>query len=214
MKVGILADIHGNKTALEAVLHDCKKKGVTHYILLGDLFAKGSDPEGVFVLLKDLNVLASIRGNTDQWLLGKQLTSRQRAFVNYSLSVMSQRALEAVHKMQSRCLLELFGYSILMIHHYEKVSQQEISEYILTAHTHIASLKTEGNKTIFNPGSIGNPYDKNPYASYGILENGEGLDFQIVRVPYDMQQEIEIAVKNKLPYLEKYIHAVTYGCKL
>lgn len=38
-KIALLSDIHGNVTALEAVLADAKKEQVTDYWFLGDLLA-------------------------------------------------------------------------------------------------------------------------------------------------------------------------------
>ena len=40
-KIAILSDIHGNATALEAVIADAKNQGVSEYWLLGDIFLPG-----------------------------------------------------------------------------------------------------------------------------------------------------------------------------
>ena len=37
-KIAILSDIHGNTTALEAVIADSKNQGASEYWLLGDIF--------------------------------------------------------------------------------------------------------------------------------------------------------------------------------
>ena len=41
-KIALLSDIHGNITALEAVLADAKKQKVTDYWFLRDLLAPGT----------------------------------------------------------------------------------------------------------------------------------------------------------------------------
>ena len=46
-RIALLADIHGNSTALKAVLKDCRQNHIQKFILLGDLFTKGPDPAGV-----------------------------------------------------------------------------------------------------------------------------------------------------------------------
>jgi putative phosphoesterase len=214
LKIGILADIHGNKTALEAVIHDCHKRGLKKYILLGDLFAKGSDPEGVFDLLKQLDVIASIRGNTDEWFLMEQLTKRQKEFITYALKNMSQQSVAYIKRMQPCYRENLFGYDSLYTHHYKETEITDKLDIIFTAHTHRSVFKIERNINIFNPGSIGNPYDHNNCASYGIIELKEKLDFQIIRIPYDIQKEKRIAIEKQVPFLERYIYAVEYGCKL
>ena len=70
MKIALLADIHGNAIALEAVLADITRKGgVDGYWILGDLVALGPDPNGVLQQLMHLPDLRSIRGNTDRYVV-------------------------------------------------------------------------------------------------------------------------------------------------
>lgn len=68
MKIALLADIHGNTVALDAVLADITKQGgVDAYWLLGDLVALGPDPIGVLRRLTTLPGLKMVRGNTDRY---------------------------------------------------------------------------------------------------------------------------------------------------
>jgi predicted phosphodiesterase len=70
LKIAILADIHGNTLALEAVLQDIQARGgVDEYWVLGDLAALGHDPLGVLQRLADLPNAHFIRGNTDRFLV-------------------------------------------------------------------------------------------------------------------------------------------------
>ena len=41
-KIALLSDIHGNTTALEAVLADARQLGVDEYWLLGDILMPGT----------------------------------------------------------------------------------------------------------------------------------------------------------------------------
>lgn len=65
-KIAILSDIHGNATALEAVIADAKNQGVSKYWLLGDIFLPGPGANDLVALLKDLPITASVRGN---WMI-------------------------------------------------------------------------------------------------------------------------------------------------
>jgi predicted phosphodiesterase len=70
LKAAILADIHGNPLALEAVLEDIQAQGgVDEYWVLGDLAALGPDPLGALQLLAALPKARFIRGNTDRYLI-------------------------------------------------------------------------------------------------------------------------------------------------
>ena len=68
-KIAILSDIHGNTTALQAVLSDAKRQEATEYWLLGDIFLPGPGANDLIALLKDLPITASVRGNWDDCVL-------------------------------------------------------------------------------------------------------------------------------------------------
>ena len=68
-KIAILSDIHGNTTALQAVLSDAKRQEATEYWLLGDIFLPGPGANDLVALLKDLPITASVRGNWDDCVL-------------------------------------------------------------------------------------------------------------------------------------------------
>lgn len=83
------------------------------------------------------------------------------------------------------------------------------------------------NKTLINIGSVGNVVEylnhdesiedmsETTQAYYTILEGNYGcterssLSIQFVRVPYDINEEIEIAKKNNIPSLDNYILELT-----
>jgi putative phosphoesterase len=74
MKIAILADIHGNSIALDAVIQDIDESGgVDEYWILGDLVALGADPVGVLERLEALPKALSVRGNTDRFVVSGEL---------------------------------------------------------------------------------------------------------------------------------------------
>jgi predicted phosphodiesterase len=66
--LAVLADIHGNSMALEAVLADAKKRGLTKFANLGDTFYGPLDPAGTWSILKDMDI-PTILGNQDRILI-------------------------------------------------------------------------------------------------------------------------------------------------
>jgi len=44
MRFAVLSDVHGNYTALKAVLNDAKKNNITQYIFAGDHIGDGPQP--------------------------------------------------------------------------------------------------------------------------------------------------------------------------
>ena len=51
-KIAVLSDIHGNTTALEAVLADAQKAGVDEYWLLGDILMPGTGRKNILHTLE------------------------------------------------------------------------------------------------------------------------------------------------------------------
>lgn len=69
VKLGIVADIHGNDVALRAVLKDAERWGVDRWWALGDLVLFGPRPVDVLELLLGLPGIGMVRGNTDRYVL-------------------------------------------------------------------------------------------------------------------------------------------------
>lgn len=104
-----------------------------------------------------------------------------------------------------------------------------IPDIILYGDIHIQYMQKFYNKTLVNVGSVGNVVEfanhneniedmsETTQAYYTILEGNYGskerssISIQFVRVPYDINMEIEIAKKNEIPSLENYILELTTG---
>ena len=69
MRLGVIADIHGNAVALRAVLADAERLDVDHWWALGDLALFGPRPAEVLELLHGLPGISMLRGNTDRYVL-------------------------------------------------------------------------------------------------------------------------------------------------
>ena len=69
MKLGVVADIHGNAEALDAVLADAEPLGVDMWWALGDLVLFGPRPTEVLRTLDGVPGIAYVSGNTDRYVL-------------------------------------------------------------------------------------------------------------------------------------------------
>ncbi|BDZ30550.1 metallophosphoesterase family protein [Lactiplantibacillus sp. WILCCON 0030] len=65
-KIAILSDIHGNATALEAVLADAQSQQVTDYWTVGDNTVRGPESERCMQLLDQVHPTAAVLGNHEQ----------------------------------------------------------------------------------------------------------------------------------------------------
>jgi predicted phosphodiesterase len=92
LKIAILADIHGNPLALEAVLQDIQERGgVDEYWILGDLAALGPDPLGALQRLVALPKARFVRGNTDRYLVSGEAPGPHLETIVNNLEALHQK---------------------------------------------------------------------------------------------------------------------------
>lgn len=65
-KIAVLSDVHGNATALAAVLADAKTQGVTDYWTVGDMTVRGPESERCLCLLDEVQPSAYVLGNHEE----------------------------------------------------------------------------------------------------------------------------------------------------
>jgi predicted phosphodiesterase len=85
-QIAVISDVHGNVTALEAVLADIAARGITRIVNLGDLIGKG--PRGAEAIrLCRQACQATVRGNWDSFISrGENLPSEAGRWVRRELS--------------------------------------------------------------------------------------------------------------------------------
>jgi predicted phosphodiesterase len=67
MRIAVMSDIHGNSSALDAVLGDIDRRGIDTVVNLGDSVSGPLDPGGTASRLLERDI-PSISGNHDRWL--------------------------------------------------------------------------------------------------------------------------------------------------
>ena len=184
-KIAILSDIHGNATALEAVIADAKTQGVSEYWILGDIFLPGPGANDLVALLKDLPITASVRGNWDDCVLevldGQYGLEHPKEIQLMRLTqfLMERMDPATIVRLRSLPLLEKkeidglcfsishnlpnknYGGDLLVENDTEKFDQllDEETDVAVYGHVHKQLLRygSQGQQ-IINPGSIGMPY--------------------------------------------------------
>jgi predicted phosphodiesterase len=66
MRYLLLADVHANLDALEAVLTSAQEAGYDQILVLGDLVGYGGDPKAVVNRIRAISPIAAVRGNHDK----------------------------------------------------------------------------------------------------------------------------------------------------
>ncbi len=200
MKIALLADIHANLPALEAVMRDIPK--VDSVVCAGDILGYYADINEVCDLLRRRGA-AVIRGNHDCYITGLMQPSLER--VAAYRTEWTRQKLEADHFKWLASLSAEMNYNLdsklVRIRHAspwdeetylypDSVRLSEIKlrhdEFLVIGHTHYPMIRRCGEGMIINPGSVGQPRDWNPMASYAILDT-QTADVDFRRVSYDVQ---------------------------
>jgi len=200
VRIALLADVHANLDALKAVLADMGR--VDLCICAGDVTGYYADPNEVCMLLRDCGT-AVIRGNHDAYVIGDlrpdpaRATAYRTAWTRQTLTVENLEWLRGLPKeLTMRC-----DSRTLRIRHaspwdeetyiypdsdrlLRKISLGE-AEVLALGHTHRPMVVRDRGGVVVNPGSVGQPRDWNPMASYAILDGASGA-VEIRRVAYDV----------------------------
>ncbi len=206
--LAILADIHGNSIALQAVFDDLDAQGgADHLIVLGDLAVFGPDPVGVLTLLKERGSIFQVGGNTDRYLVeeryptgsGKQSWESQvSASFPWTADQLGQEGLQFLAYLPRRQLLRFSKEHLVMAVHGSPRSDEEnirpdtpdeelkrmmvgglSYNLLLCAHTHIPLHRVVAGRHVMNVGSVGLPFDGDPTASYALVHLRAGGDYHI-----------------------------------
>jgi predicted phosphodiesterase len=79
MQVAIFSDVHGNATALQAVLANIERRRPDYIVFAGDLCVFGARPATTVGLLREHRHILRLRGNTDEMLVHSPVVSDDAA---------------------------------------------------------------------------------------------------------------------------------------
>ncbi len=232
MRSAVIADIHSNLEAFQAVLRDLEERGGADEIwCLGDIVGYGPDPRECIRLLRQQHAVC-VAGNHDWAAIGKLDTS---AF-NPEAAAACQWTAEALKKEDVDYLaglpltLRLGDFTLAHGSPREPIWEYVLStqaakanfgcfdsRFCLIGHSHSPllfeldakdscrlhqlpeelSLRT-GSRFIINCGSVGQPRDGDPRASYAIIDT-ETETLWHHRVKYDFKVTQEKILDADLP---------------
>ena len=185
-KIAVLSDIHGNTTALEAVLTDAQKSEVDEYWLLGDILMPGTGRKNILHILETLPITLRVLGNWEEslWRACHRQLDESRPSHRYLLRqcqyIMEELSIEEIEALQNyplRVHLQFGDLKLGISHHLPDknwgrelihLGKQEDFDRLVTnpdcdiaiyGHIYQQFLRYgSGGQLILNPGSIGQPF--------------------------------------------------------
>ena len=213
MRIAVVSDIHGNLTALDAVIADLREAGADLVVHGGDLVGGGPRPAEVIDRVRELN-WPGVYGNTDEMLWKPNRVSemlqaphlqRVRDLLLTHTIPATLRAIGDQRLAWLRSLPTRWSSGDLTVVHagpddpwrspFANASDDELartysrlaSQCVVYGHIHEPYIRRLSTFTVANSGSVSLSYDGNPHAAYALIDHDR---IEIRRVRYDVEEEI------------------------
>jgi putative phosphoesterase len=214
MRIGLISDVHANLVALEAVLDDMPP--VDEVLCAGDVVGYNPWPAECVDRVREV-ASVTVRGNHDRTVEepGRYRANRMaHAGLRLARDRCSDDQLAWLRDLPERATR--LDDRLLVVHSHPDPASRGTYVYpeafprmrphlddrdvLVLGHTHVQHAATVDGRLIVNPGSVGQPRDRDPDAAYAVLDavvdggDGEaGIDVEastlsLRRVAYDVER--------------------------
>lgn len=184
-RIALLADVHGNASALNAVIEDSIIESVTDYWFLGDLIMPGPGANDLFEILDRIKVATYVQGNWEDSfceVLNKKIDFNNPTdiyvsrLVQYQCENLDENYINLIKNLPLHQTKQVNNLSISISHNLQNKNYggdlwptntqenfDQLFEYdydiAIYAHTHHQLLRySSAGQLIINPGTIGQPF--------------------------------------------------------
>jgi predicted phosphodiesterase len=233
MRIAVIADIHANLEALQAVLDRIAALTVDEIVCLGDIVGYNANPNECIDIVRSEKIV-SVLGNHDASATGREEPNRFNALARSAIFWTREHLTEENRLFLLNIPREKRAHEFILMHG----SLHDTNRYLLSrndaaenfhllaglpgelklgffGHTHIGTafidhqgsissdLSSElslssGKRYLINPGSVGQPRDDDPRASFLVYDLNDRT-VQFFRVEYDIKMCQDKIVRAGLP---------------
>jgi putative phosphoesterase len=234
MRIAVVSDIHGNLTALDAVIADLKRIGADLVVHGGDLVGGGSSPAEVIDRVRDKG-WPGVYGNADEmlWMPDRVTETLQAPHLqpvrDLLLTHTIPATLEAIGADRLAWLRSLpqrwTADDVTVVHaspgdawrspladatdeELERTYGAVGTRCLVYGHIHQPFIRRLPGLTVANAGSVSLSFDGDPRAAYA-LAGDEGIEIR--RVSYDIDEEIRKLEASQDPFARSTIETLRTG---
>jgi putative phosphoesterase len=224
MRILLLADIHANWPALQAI-----QEPYDICLVLGDLVDYGLEPSPCIDWVRQ-HATHAIRGNHDHGVAQhvrvngkhgfKYLSGVTRSVTQERVSTADRRYLGSLSVSKwvtldnTRFLLvhatprdPLDEYAIADVDFWARRLENVDAQVVCVGHTHFPYVLEVGEKLVINPGSVGQPRDGDPRASYAVIDDQR---VELKRIEYPVEETVRTVLESPLPEPAKALLAEVF----
>jgi predicted phosphodiesterase len=235
MRIAIVSDIHGNRTAFEAVLADLRQASPDLTLHGGDLPHGGASPAEIVDRIRDLG-WQGVVGNTDEMLWAPHLlreSASQSPDVEPLFTAIEEMAgatcealgAERIAWLRRLPRVQVHG-AMALVHaspkstweaplpeasdaEFEAVYSELGQPVAIYGHIHRPFIRDVSGMVVANTGSVSLSYDGDRRAAYLLLEDSKP---EIRRVEYDVNAELKALSRCGLPHADWIAKILSTGC--
>ncbi|MBV9689928.1 MAG: metallophosphoesterase family protein [Ktedonobacteraceae bacterium] len=232
MRIAVLADIHGNLLALEAVLQDLAQQPyIDLTVVAGDLCLNGPRPKEVLELVQALDCPV-VCGNTDVEIVSEapEKSAKKQSVVAWTREQIGSKGIDYLASLPfSHLATHPDRTDVLVVHanplnledHIAPDAPDSLLEHLLGGlesssgalafgHLHIAYQRRWRHLLLVDAGSCGMPRDQDLRAAYAILTwRDHTWQAEHRRVEYDVNEVVKQLKTSGIPSVEKRIKVLT-----
>ena len=232
MRAALIADIHGNLLALDAVVAELEGERYDELVCLGDV-AVGPQPGKTLERVRELGCRV-VMGNWDAYFLdgfpdydtdlgrklvemgawwAEQLTPEDRAFMRGFeplVELGSAGGLRLIAFHGSPRSFEDFIYPTTPDDEVDQMLDGRRAPVMAGGHTHFQMVRRLGPTVLVNPGSVGLPFSRpapvmqiEPWAEYGFVSLEDGrLAVELRRTAFDVGAFVRLVRESGMPHAD------------
>lgn len=232
-KIALIADIHGNLQAFEAVLNDIYKQGISEILVLGDIIVNGVYPSEVLdIIMTNSKIKLVIMGSEEDKIL-KYHNGERSYWKDFNMTMpfvwtyeqLSKKHIDYIEALPYNANYQSQSSNMLITHGTPRNVNECIfkdnidllkvilgdvkSDVYAYGHSHQSWNGYINNKLVINPGSVGIPQLEKGLTEYTILsDNMKGHEIEQRIINYDVDGFIKEMKDRMTPECETWIKAV------
>ncbi len=240
MKIAVLADIHNNVVALNAVLDALQNEKCDKILCAGDIIGIGPYPEETVKKVMSIPNFVAVKGNHEKYLTDGMPTEcpndegmdfEEMCYHHWEHKFLSPESILFLKNLPFQVEFSVYNKKISLMHYcmdkdnryinytskptgedLEKMFSDKQQDIIVYGHDHDRTICTAGGKWYINSGSLGCPGKGKNLARSAILEIAEKGDIAVRTIDVEYDVDKVVADINRMEYpAYKMIKKFFYG---